>query len=135
MQLTMLLYGMVNHQVGANHMHCRFVHYHVQFPSAPRSKSICNGLVYLWRVAKGMRNDCANALLLGTGGTLQNGFQMARIGHYKGIRYIIYSVLKKLCIDQSMQVFYVHPTSIMFTRKPRTGWVIYHDVEETKKAQ
>ena len=88
MQLTMRLSGMGNRQVGADRMHCHFVHYHVQFPSAPRSKSTCNGLIYLWRVAKGMRSDCANALLLGIGETLQNGFPMARIGHYKGIRYV-----------------------------------------------
>jgi len=36
---------------------------------------------------------------------------------------------------QGNKVFHVHPTSVMFTRKPRTSWVIYHDVEETKKAQ
>jgi len=29
----------------------------------------------------------------------------------------------------------VHPTSVLFTRKPRTGWVIYHEMEETKKTQ
>ncbi|OAX33583.1 P-loop containing nucleoside triphosphate hydrolase protein [Rhizopogon vinicolor AM-OR11-026] len=30
---------------------------------------------------------------------------------------------------------YVHPTSVLFTRKPRTGWIIFHEVEETKKTQ
>ncbi|KAG9024377.1 hypothetical protein FRB95_011611 [Tulasnella sp. JGI-2019a] len=30
-------------------------------------------------------------------------------------------------------VLYIHPTSVMFTRKPRTGWVVFHEMEETKK--
>ncbi|KDQ12317.1 hypothetical protein BOTBODRAFT_56880 [Botryobasidium botryosum FD-172 SS1] len=30
-------------------------------------------------------------------------------------------------------VLHIHPTSVMFTRKPRTGWVIFHEMEETKK--
>lgn len=29
----------------------------------------------------------------------------------------------------------MHPSSVLFTRKPRTGWVIFHEMEETKKAQ
>ncbi|TEB36084.1 P-loop containing nucleoside triphosphate hydrolase protein [Coprinellus micaceus] len=29
----------------------------------------------------------------------------------------------------------VHPTSVLFTRKPRGSWVIYHDIEETKQLQ
>ena len=33
------------------------------------------------------------------------------------------------------QVLYVHPSSVMFTRKPRTGWVMFHEMEETKKTQ
>ncbi|CAD6584234.1 MAG: hypothetical protein TREMPRED_003776 [Tremellales sp. Tagirdzhanova-0007] len=28
----------------------------------------------------------------------------------------------------------VHPSSVMFTRKPSTGWVIYHEVVETTKS-
>ncbi|KDQ29090.1 hypothetical protein PLEOSDRAFT_1039866 [Pleurotus ostreatus PC15] len=30
---------------------------------------------------------------------------------------------------------HVHPTSVMFTRKPRSGWVVFHEMEETKKTQ
>ena len=30
---------------------------------------------------------------------------------------------------------HIHPNSVMFTRKPRTGWVIFHEMEETKKTQ
>ncbi|KAF8321627.1 P-loop containing nucleoside triphosphate hydrolase protein [Clavulina sp. PMI_390] len=31
------------------------------------------------------------------------------------------------------KVLHVHPSSVMFTRKPRTGWVVFHEMEETKK--
>lgn len=34
-----------------------------------------------------------------------------------------------------LQVLHVHPTSVLFTRKPRSGWVIFHEMEETKKTQ
>ncbi|KAH7912626.1 P-loop containing nucleoside triphosphate hydrolase protein [Hygrophoropsis aurantiaca] len=30
-------------------------------------------------------------------------------------------------------VLHLHPTSVLFTRKPRSGWVIFHELEETKK--
>ena len=33
------------------------------------------------------------------------------------------------------QVLHVHPHSVLFTRKPRSGWVIFHEMEETKKTQ
>ncbi|KAG2134011.1 P-loop containing nucleoside triphosphate hydrolase protein [Suillus cothurnatus] len=33
------------------------------------------------------------------------------------------------------KTLYVHPTSVLFTRKSRTGWVVFHEVEETKKTQ
>lgn len=33
------------------------------------------------------------------------------------------------------KVLAVHPTSVLFTRKPRSGWVIFHEMEETKKTQ
>jgi len=29
---------------------------------------------------------------------------------------------------------HVHPSSVMFTRQPSTGWVIYHEVVETTKS-
>ncbi|EGN98808.1 hypothetical protein SERLA73DRAFT_54848 [Serpula lacrymans var. lacrymans S7.3] len=32
-------------------------------------------------------------------------------------------------------ILHVHPTSVLFTRKARTGWVIFHELEETKKTQ
>ncbi|EGG00219.1 uncharacterized protein MELLADRAFT_75787 [Melampsora larici-populina 98AG31] len=30
-------------------------------------------------------------------------------------------------------ILHVHPSSVMFNRKPETGWVIFHEVMETKK--
>ncbi|KAM6500789.1 P-loop containing nucleoside triphosphate hydrolase protein [Amanita muscaria] len=36
---------------------------------------------------------------------------------------------------QGDKVFHVHPTSTLFNRTPRSGWVVYHEVEETKKIQ
>lgn len=33
------------------------------------------------------------------------------------------------------QTLSVHPNSVLFTRKPRSGWVIFHEMEETKKTQ
>ncbi|KAH9818733.1 P-loop containing nucleoside triphosphate hydrolase protein [Melampsora americana] len=30
-------------------------------------------------------------------------------------------------------VLHVHPSSVMFNRKPETGWVIFHELMETKK--
>ncbi len=32
------------------------------------------------------------------------------------------------------QVLNVHPSSVLFTRTPQTGWVIYHEVIETTKS-
>ncbi|KAK4689933.1 ATP-dependent RNA helicase DDX35, partial [Tremellales sp. Uapishka_1] len=31
-------------------------------------------------------------------------------------------------------ILHVHPSSVMFTRQPSTGWVIYHEVVETTKS-
>lgn len=36
---------------------------------------------------------------------------------------------------RSEQILYVHPNSVLFTRKSRSGWVIFHEMEETKKTQ
>ncbi|KAF6764938.1 pre-mRNA splicing factor [Ephemerocybe angulata] len=33
------------------------------------------------------------------------------------------------------KIMHVHPTSVLFTRKPKSGWVLFHDVEETKQLQ
>ncbi|PAV23469.1 P-loop containing nucleoside triphosphate hydrolase [Pyrrhoderma noxium] len=36
---------------------------------------------------------------------------------------------------RSNMVLDVHPNSVLFTRKPRSGWVVFHEMEETKKTQ
>lgn len=33
------------------------------------------------------------------------------------------------------KVLEVHPTSVLFTRKPRSGWVVFHEMEESKITQ
>ncbi|KAL4069208.1 hypothetical protein J3A83DRAFT_3500927 [Scleroderma citrinum] len=33
------------------------------------------------------------------------------------------------------KILHVHPNSVLFTRKPRSGWVVFHEMEETKKNQ
>lgn len=33
------------------------------------------------------------------------------------------------------RLLHVHPNSVLFTRKPRSGWVVFHEMEETKKNQ
>ncbi|TFK42844.1 P-loop containing nucleoside triphosphate hydrolase protein [Crucibulum laeve] len=39
------------------------------------------------------------------------------------------------CSVRGNKILHVHPTSVLFTRKPRSGWVIFHEMEETKKTQ
>lgn len=34
----------------------------------------------------------------------------------------------------TLQILHVHPSSVMFTRQPSTGWVIFHEVVETTKS-
>lgn len=31
-------------------------------------------------------------------------------------------------------LLHIHPSSVLFTRNPSTGWVIYHEVIETTKS-
>lgn len=33
-----------------------------------------------------------------------------------------------------IQVLHVNPRSVMFTRKPQSGWVVFHEMEESKMA-
>jgi ATP-dependent RNA helicase DDX35 len=54
-------------------------------------------------------------------GYWRNGARWTADGTYRSVRGNI--------------VLSVHPTSVLFTRKPRTGWVIFHEMEETKKTQ
>ncbi|KIM48990.1 hypothetical protein M413DRAFT_15214 [Hebeloma cylindrosporum] len=54
-------------------------------------------------------------------GYWRNGARWTADGTYRSVR--------------GNMVLSVHPTSVLFTRKPRTGWVIFHEMEETKKTQ
>ncbi|CCO28847.1 ATP-dependent RNA helicase DDX35 [Rhizoctonia solani AG-1 IB] len=56
-----------------------------------------------------------------TSGYWRNGARWSADGTYRSVR--------------GDTVLHVHPNSVMFTRKPRTGWVVYHEMEETKKTQ
>ncbi|KAF4615186.1 hypothetical protein D9613_002823 [Agrocybe pediades] len=53
-------------------------------------------------------------------GYWRNGARWTADGTYRSVR--------------GNMILHVHPTSVLFTRKPRSGWVIFHEVEETKKA-
>ncbi|KAF8876040.1 P-loop containing nucleoside triphosphate hydrolase protein [Gymnopilus junonius] len=54
-------------------------------------------------------------------GYWRNGARWTADGTYRSVR--------------GDMVLHVHPTSVLFTRKPRTGWVVFHEMEETKKTQ
>ncbi|KAL0581787.1 hypothetical protein V5O48_000264 [Marasmius crinis-equi] len=54
-------------------------------------------------------------------GYWRNGAKWVGDGTYRSVR--------------GNKVLYAHPTSVLFTRKPRSGWVIFHEMEETKKTQ
>ncbi|KAF5373103.1 hypothetical protein D9758_001733 [Tetrapyrgos nigripes] len=54
-------------------------------------------------------------------GYWRNGARWVADGTYRSVR--------------GNKVLHVHPTSVLFTRKPRSGWVVFHEMEETKKTQ
>ncbi|KAJ3937391.1 MAG: P-loop containing nucleoside triphosphate hydrolase protein [Lentinula lateritia] len=54
-------------------------------------------------------------------GYWRNGARWVGDGTYRSVR--------------GNKTLYVHPTSVLFTRKPRSGWVVFHEMEETKKTQ
>ena len=54
-------------------------------------------------------------------GYWRNGARWAADGTYRAVR--------------GGAVLHVHPNSVLFTRKPRSGWVVFHEMEETKKTQ
>ena len=71
-------------------------------------------------------------------GYWRNGARWVADGTYRSVKgnkvrdSSTYNVCSPFSIKQTL---YVHPTSVLFTRKPRTGWVVFHEVEETKKTQ
>ncbi|EPQ58523.1 P-loop containing nucleoside triphosphate hydrolase protein [Gloeophyllum trabeum ATCC 11539] len=52
-------------------------------------------------------------------GYWRNGARWVADGTYRSIRGNI--------------PLHVHPDSVLFTRKPKSGWVVFHEMEETKK--
>ncbi|KZT66720.1 P-loop containing nucleoside triphosphate hydrolase protein [Daedalea quercina L-15889] len=54
-------------------------------------------------------------------GYWRNGARWVADGTYRSVR--------------GNATLHVHPNSVLFTRKPRSGWVIFHEMEETKKTQ
>ncbi|KAJ7702475.1 pre-mRNA splicing factor [Mycena rosella] len=54
-------------------------------------------------------------------GYWRNGARWVADGTYRSVR--------------GNRTLHVHPTSVLFTRKPRSGWVVFHEMEETKKTQ
>ncbi|KZT03426.1 P-loop containing nucleoside triphosphate hydrolase protein [Laetiporus sulphureus 93-53] len=54
-------------------------------------------------------------------GYWRNGARWVADGTYRSVR--------------GNTTLYVHPHSVLFTRKPRSGWVVFHEMEETKKTQ
>jgi len=49
-----------------------------------------------------------------------------------GARWVADGTYRSIQGDETL---YVHPNSVLFTRKPRSGWVIFHEMEETTKIQ
>ncbi|KAF9532436.1 P-loop containing nucleoside triphosphate hydrolase protein [Crepidotus variabilis] len=62
-------------------------------------------------------------------GYWRNGARWNADGTYRSIRGNMMNVI------ETKQILHVHPTSVLFTRKPRSGWVVFHEMEETKKKQ
>ncbi|KAF9021693.1 P-loop containing nucleoside triphosphate hydrolase protein [Hymenopellis radicata] len=54
-------------------------------------------------------------------GYWRNGARWMADGTYRSVR--------------GNKILATHPTSVLFTRKPRSGWVVFHEMEETKKTQ
>ncbi|KAH8117149.1 P-loop containing nucleoside triphosphate hydrolase protein [Phellopilus nigrolimitatus] len=49
-----------------------------------------------------------------------------------GARWVADGTYRSIRGDMTL---HVHPNSVLFTRKSRTGWVVFHEMEETKKTQ
>lgn len=79
-------------------------------------------------------------------GLWRNGAKWVADGTYRSVRGNVVSILHVLfgaCAatthkgtdSKVFKTLHVHPTSVMFTRKPQSGWVVFHEMEETKKTQ
>ncbi|KAJ7074423.1 P-loop containing nucleoside triphosphate hydrolase protein [Mycena amicta] len=78
------------------------------FHSCPIEKESCEG-------------DAARLRRCLVSGYWRNGARWVADGTYRSVR--------------GNRTLHVHPTSVLFTRKPRSGWVVFHEMEETTKTQ
>ena len=84
----------------------------------------------------GMRNGSDNVSSVATGEMLQGGWLMGHTNQCAVTWYVIQIALPVYTMLKGyFKVLHVHPNSVLFTRKPRSGWVIFHEMEETKKTQ
>lgn len=68
-------------------------------------------------------------------GYFKNAARMLPDGTYRSAREGAVSCGKHgFDVNQLSQILHVHPSSVMFTRQPSTGWVIFHEVVETTKS-
>ena len=74
-------------------------------------------------------------------GYWRNGARWMADGTYRSVRgnvvriFLILWLSIKAISDLLVQTLHVHPNSVLFTRKPTSGWVVFHEMEETKKTQ
>ncbi|KAF7304640.1 hypothetical protein MKEN_01177900 [Mycena kentingensis (nom. inval.)] len=67
------------------------------------------------------QGDAARVRRCLVSGYWRNAARWAADGTYRSVR--------------GNRTLHVHPTSVLFTRKPRSGWVVFHEMEETTKTQ
>jgi hypothetical protein len=67
--------------------------------------------------------------------SLGRGWDVSDCSRRYGTSYRGAMLFPLLKLGVGGQVLHAHPTSVLFTRKPRTGWVVFHEMEETKKTQ
>lgn len=71
-------------------------------------------------------------------GYWRNGAKMLPDGTYRPVHgnavcHPHVALGEAVLTDSWYQVLNVHPNSVFFTRKPKSGWVVYHEIEEAKK--
>jgi ATP-dependent RNA helicase DDX35 len=71
-------------------------------------------------------------------GYWRNGARWVADGTYQSVRgnKVCYCTSRHITLNMDQQqVLHIHPTSVLFTRKPQSGWVVFHEMEETQKTQ
>ncbi|KIY51151.1 pre-mRNA splicing factor [Fistulina hepatica ATCC 64428] len=99
--------------------------HYLNFRALSRAVSIRSQLVkYMKRFKleiKSCQGDAVKVRKCLAAGYWRNGARWMADGTYRSVR--------------GGEVLHVHPTSVLFTRKPRSGWVVFHEMEETTKTQ